>query len=169
MTADCIRKLHSLATHSSIASSFSAWPAFDASTDRVLDQPAGQVNNGITHPLRYGFGDNSDRVHLRDGGRSMGAKQERSRCPRGSCLIGSIAHLSFIHHHSHTEQMNDLESLRAQIGSEANPWTLGQLEQLKRDVELMAELLLDLYCDCNERRGKDACGLSGLDVPKADR
>ena len=41
--------------------------------------------------------------------------------------------------------MDYLEELRKLVGPEADNWTVAQLEQLSRDMDTMAELLLDLY------------------------
>jgi len=52
----------------------------------------------------------------------------------------------FFHLHlSHTVPMDELEKLRNLVGPEADRWTTAQLEQLRRDIDAMAALLLDLY------------------------
>jgi hypothetical protein len=65
--------------------------------------------------------------------------------------------------------MDELERLRKLVGPEAIPWTTAQLEQLRRDIDAMAALLLDLYRARKQDRSADACGLRNFDVPRPDR
>ncbi|MBZ5603886.1 MAG: hypothetical protein LAO79_16430 [Acidobacteriia bacterium] len=39
----------------------------------------------------------------------------------------------------------ELEELRTLVGPDAQWWSLGQLQQLDRDLDVMAALLLDIY------------------------
>jgi hypothetical protein len=78
-------------------------------------------------------------------------------------------HLSFGCNAFHTVPMDELERLRKLAGPEARGWTTAQLEQLKRDIDAMAALLLDLYRSRNEGRNAEACGLRNFDVPPPDR
>ena len=41
--------------------------------------------------------------------------------------------------------MDELERLRRLLGPDADGWTMPQLEQLRRDIDGMAALLLELY------------------------
>jgi hypothetical protein len=65
--------------------------------------------------------------------------------------------------------MDELEILRKLVGSEADGWTVSQLEQLKRDIETMAALLLDLYRSRESNRRTEHCGLADFDVPPPER
>lgn len=65
--------------------------------------------------------------------------------------------------------MDELERLRNLIGPEANEWTATQLEQLKRDIDAMAALLLDMYRIHRRDRSIESCGLPRFDVPTPDR
>lgn len=65
--------------------------------------------------------------------------------------------------------MDDLERLRKVVGPEADAWTAAQLEQLQRDIEAMAALLLDLYRARRKRRKPKSCGSPDLDVCAPDR
>ena len=65
--------------------------------------------------------------------------------------------------------MDDPEKLRELMGIEANQWTKAQLEQVERDMDTIAALLLDLYQNRIRDQSADACGLADVDVPRTDR
>jgi hypothetical protein len=65
--------------------------------------------------------------------------------------------------------MDELKELRNLVGPEADVWTTAQLEQLKRDIDAMAVLLLGLYRSRSEHRRLTACGSSDFDVPQTNR
>jgi len=65
--------------------------------------------------------------------------------------------------------MNELETLRKLLGPEAEEWTVAQLELLRRDIDGMAALLLDLYRSRKADQSAEACGLPNVDVPHTDR
>lgn len=64
--------------------------------------------------------------------------------------------------------MDELDTLRLLIGSDADAWTPTQFGQLQADIEAMAALLLDLYRSGLIFREK-ACGSLNVDVPQPDR
>lgn len=66
-------------------------------------------------------------------------------------------------------RMNDLERLRRLAGADANGWTMAQLEQLSRDIDQMAEILLDLYRSRHEEGQRRPCGSPDFDDPRTDR
>ena len=72
----------------------------------------------------------------------------------------------FIRPASHTGPMDELERLRQLVGPEANGWTTVQLEQLGRDIDAMAALLLDLY---RSRKADRTCGSPNFDVQQPER
>jgi hypothetical protein len=78
-------------------------------------------------------------------------------------------YLSFTHDTSHTVPMDELERLRELVGPEASGWTTAQLEQLKRDIDAVAVILLDLYWDRTAGRNAKACGSPKFDVQQTDR
>jgi len=65
--------------------------------------------------------------------------------------------------------MDELERLRKLVGSDAKGWTTVQLEQLQRDIDIMAALLLDFYRARNKDRKPKARGSRDLDVRRTDR
>jgi hypothetical protein len=79
------------------------------------------------------------------------------------------AYLYFSHPASHTSPMDELERLRTLVGPEANQWTTAQLEQLRRDIDVMAALLLEVYRSRKAVRTAADCGLPNFDVPRPDR
>jgi hypothetical protein len=64
---------------------------------------------------------------------------------------------------------DELQELRRLVGPEADNWTAAQLEELNRDADTVAALLLDLYRFRNVDRNAETCGLSNLDVQQPDR
>lgn len=64
----------------------------------------------------------------------------------------------FFHYAMHTGPMDELEGLRALIGPEADHLTMAQLEQLQRDIDALAALLLDEYASRKGSRSVGACG-----------
>jgi hypothetical protein len=65
--------------------------------------------------------------------------------------------------------MDELEELRKLDGPEANRWTTAQLEQLSRDIDAMAAILLDLYRSPKAGPNPKACGSPNFDVQQPDR
>ena len=65
--------------------------------------------------------------------------------------------------------MDDLERLRNLLGDEADDWTTVQLEQLRRDVDAMAGLLLDFYRSRRTGRDFQSSASPEFDVPDLDR
>jgi hypothetical protein len=65
--------------------------------------------------------------------------------------------------------MDELEKLRKLVGPEADDWTTAQLERLRRDIDAMAALLLDVYRSGEPGQRSGACGLPKIDVPRTDR
>lgn len=65
--------------------------------------------------------------------------------------------------------MDELERLRKLVGPEANGWTTAQLEQLTRDLDVMALLLLDLYRSRKKDRTVEPCGSPDFDVAQPHR
>jgi len=65
--------------------------------------------------------------------------------------------------------MDELERLRKLVGPEANGWTAAQLEQLRRDIDAMAALLLDLHRSGKADLKAKACGSPTFDVQQPDR
>ena len=65
--------------------------------------------------------------------------------------------------------MDELERLRKLVGPEANGWTTAQLEQLTRDLDAMALLLLDLYRSRKKDRTVKPCGSPDFDVAQPHR
>ncbi len=65
--------------------------------------------------------------------------------------------------------MDKLEKLRRLVGPDANSWTTAQLEQLSRDMDVMAALLLDGYRSRKLDKHSDPCGLPNVDVQQPDR
>jgi hypothetical protein len=65
--------------------------------------------------------------------------------------------------------MDDLEKLRAIVGPEANGWTTAQLEQLSRDIDAMAAILLDFDRSLKPAPNSKACGSPNVDVRQPDR
>ena len=63
--------------------------------------------------------------------------------------------------------MDELEKLRKLVGPEADKWTMAQLEQLRRDIDEMAALLLDVY-QLRKADRSDAYGLPNFDVSQFD-
>jgi hypothetical protein len=65
--------------------------------------------------------------------------------------------------------MDELEKLRSLAGPAASDWTTAQLEQLSRDMNAMAALLLDLYRARKQKQGIEPCGLPDFDDRQSDR
>lgn len=65
--------------------------------------------------------------------------------------------------------MDELEKLRKLVGPEADHWTMAKLERLRRDMDAMAALLLEVYRSRAPGRSSGACGLPKIDVPQTDR
>jgi hypothetical protein len=84
-------------------------------------------------------------------------------------LDGLTVYLSFTRDTSHTDPMDELERLRQLVGPEASGWTTAQLEQLGRDIDAMAVLLLDLSRSCPASRSAKTCGSPNFDVQQPDR
>jgi hypothetical protein len=62
--------------------------------------------------------------------------------------------------------MNDIEALRKRLGPAATAYTEAQLEQLDRDLDAMADLLLDLYIEeMSARRSDEAPSSGAFDSP----
>lgn len=59
--------------------------------------------------------------------------------------------------------MDRLKELRNAVGPEAKDWTEAQLEQLSRDIESMATILLDLYRIQKGAEATDTCGSADFD------
>jgi hypothetical protein len=64
---------------------------------------------------------------------------------------------------------DELEKLRKLVGPEGDDWTTAKLERLRRDIDAMAALLLDVYRSRAPGRSSGACGLPKIDVPQTDR
>jgi hypothetical protein len=96
---------------------------------------------------------------------------ERTLKRRGarSCPVRFGAYLFFIRPAPHTFPMDELERLRTLVGPEASQWTTAQLEQLQREIDVMAALLLDLYRSRKAERTAADCELPNFDVPQPDR
>jgi len=60
---------------------------------------------------------------------------------------------------SHTDEMDDLETLRKLIGPDADGWIKAELEELNRDLDVMALLLLDMYRSRQRTAEPGSCGL----------
>jgi hypothetical protein len=65
--------------------------------------------------------------------------------------------------------MDELEQLRSLVGPAASEWTNAQLEQLSREMNAMAALLLDLYHARKQKQSVEPCGSPGFDVRQPDR
>jgi hypothetical protein len=65
--------------------------------------------------------------------------------------------------------MDELERLRRLVGPEANQWTTAQLEQLQRDIDAMAALLLDVYRSQKQDQRASTFGSPNFDVLQSDR
>jgi predicted nucleic acid-binding protein len=65
--------------------------------------------------------------------------------------------------------MDELERLRKLVGPEASGWTTAQLEQVRRDIDAMAVLLLDLHRARTAGRNAKACGSPKVDDQQSDR
>jgi hypothetical protein len=78
-------------------------------------------------------------------------------------------HLSFTRSASHTVAMDEVEKLRKLVGPEANGWTTAQLEQLSRDIDAMAAILLEVYRSGKVDQDPRACGSPTFDVQRPDR
>jgi len=65
--------------------------------------------------------------------------------------------------------MDELEELRRLVGHAADTWTSAQLEQLRLDMDAVAELLLDLYRVHRQSRGAETCRLPDFDVQPPER
>lgn len=55
--------------------------------------------------------------------------------------------------------MDDLETLRKLIGPDADGWITAELEELNRDLDVMALLLLDMYRSRQRTAEQGSCGL----------
>ncbi len=66
--------------------------------------------------------------------------------------------------------MDDLEDFRLRLGDVANGLNHAQLEQLSRDIDAAAALLLDIYRHRQQNDGDpQACGSPSFDVLEAER
>jgi hypothetical protein len=61
--------------------------------------------------------------------------------------------------------MDELERLQNLVGPAADGWTTTQLDELRRDIDAMAAILLDLYRSRGADRRGDGCGSPRFDVP----
>jgi hypothetical protein len=137
--------------------------------EEFLSSAPGQVDRGIADHFNEGFYQKSQQFHSSDGGPGERGKKERSSCTSRPGAGGPSVYLSFTRSASHTVPMDDLEKLRTLVGPEAKGWTLAQLEQLNRDMNAMAEILLEVYRSRNTDRSPSACGLQNFDVQQSDR
>jgi hypothetical protein len=64
--------------------------------------------------------------------------------------------------------MGDHQELRGLLGADGASWTAAQLEQLSRDIDAVAALLLDIY-KSREKHHRRSCGLPSLDDREGDR
>ena len=65
--------------------------------------------------------------------------------------------------------MDELEELRGLVGQAADTWTAAQLEQLRHDLDAVAELLLDLYRVRRQSQVAEPYGLPNFDVQRPER
>ena len=65
--------------------------------------------------------------------------------------------------------MDELEELRKLVDPEAKEWTTAQLERLSRDIDVLAEILLDAYRSRKADLSARACGSPNFDVLQPDR
>jgi hypothetical protein len=132
--------------------------------DEFLSSPSGHVDGSVTDPLNDGFYEKSDQFHSIDGARDLCRLKERLMC-----IACFSVHLFFTGDTVHTVPMDELEEVRKLVGPEAEAWTKGQLEQLSRDIEVLAEILLDAYRFRKADLSARACGSPNFDVHQPDR
>jgi len=144
------------------ASSPFASPSLQTLSQEFLRHAPKQIDEGVANPLDYGFRQEAYQLHALQGVR------ERVRSIGPSLCTGSTFEcLSFSPVPSQTKAMND--HLRKLVGPEADLWTTAQFEQLRRDIDTMAALLLDLYQSRKADRHAETCGSANFDVRPPDR
>jgi len=127
------------------------------------------MDGDVAQPFEHGVDEKLNDSHALDGDRMRGDTIERGIASHATCTKGKSVCLCKYHGSGTLSSMHDLEELRELAGVEAKHWTTAQLEQLRRDIDVLAALLLDFYEFRRANHSPDACGLPPIDVPQTDR